>query len=46
MLRSGDISPGQISDFLNFYSLPYFYKIFKEHTGLTPHEYRDRATRE
>ena len=46
MLRSGDISPGQISDFLNFYSLPYFYKIFKEHTGLTPHEYRDKATRE
>lgn len=43
MLRSGDISPGQVSDFLNFYSLPYFYKIFKEHTGLTPHEYRDKA---
>ena len=42
MLKSGDISPGQISDFLNFYSLPYFYKVFKAHTGLTPHQYRNQ----
>lgn len=42
MLQSGDLSPGQISDFLNFYSLPYFYKVFKAHTGLTPHQYRDQ----
>lgn len=44
MLQSGDISPGQISDFLNFYSLPYFYKVFKDHTGMTPHQYRDEAS--
>ncbi len=42
MLQSGDISPRLISEFLNFYSLPYFYKVFKEHTGLTPNQYRDR----
>lgn len=41
MLQSGDISPGDISDFLNFYSLPYFYKVFKDITGKTPHQYRD-----
>lgn len=42
MLESGDISTGQISDFLNFYSLPYFCKVFKEYTGMTPRAYRDR----
>ena len=42
MLKSGDLSPGQISDFLNFYSLPYFYKVFKAYTGLTPHQYRNQ----
>jgi two-component system response regulator YesN len=41
MLQSGDISPSLISDFLNFYSLPYFYKVFKEYTGMTPHQYRN-----
>ena len=42
MLQSGDVSTGQISEFLNFYSLPYFYKVFKEYTGMTPHQYRDQ----
>lgn len=42
MLQSGDISTAQICEFLNFYSLPYFYKVFKEYTGLTPHQYRDQ----
>ena len=42
MLQSGDISTGQISDLLNFYSLPYFYKVFKEYVGMTPHQYRDQ----
>lgn len=42
MLQSGDIGPSQISEFLNFYSLPYFYKVFKAHTGMTPHQYRDQ----
>ena len=40
MLRSSQISIGNISEFLNFYSAPYFYKIFKEHMGMTPAEYR------
>lgn len=43
MLCSDDISPKDISDFLNFYSLPYFYKVFKANTGLTPNQYRDQA---
>ena len=42
MLRSDDISPGAISDFLNFYSLPYFYKVFRDYMGMTPNQYRDQ----
>ena len=42
MLRSDDISPSAISDFLNFYSLPYFYKVFRDHTGMTPNQYREQ----
>ena len=41
MLLSGDMSPAAISDFLNFYSLPYFYKVFKDCTGMTPNQFRD-----
>lgn len=44
MLQSGDISPNDISEFLNFYSLPYFYKVFKDITGQTPHQYRDPSS--
>lgn len=43
MLVSGDMSPGAISDFLNFSSPSYFYKVFKDHTGMTPNEYHNRA---
>jgi len=43
MLLSEDFSPGAISDFLNFYSLPYFYKVFRDYTGMTPNQYRDTA---
>lgn len=35
-----DISIKEICDSLSFYSLPYFYKVFREHTGLTPMKYR------
>ena len=42
LLRSDDMSPGAISDFLNFYSLPYFYKVFRDHTGMTPNQYREQ----
>lgn len=41
MLLSDDISPQDISDFLGFYKLPYFYKVFKDITGMTPNQYRD-----
>lgn len=37
---SDDISIQEICEILNFYSLPYFYKVFKEHTGMTPMKYR------
>lgn len=43
MLCSDDISPKDISDFLNFYSLPYFYKVFRDYTGTTPNQYRDKS---
>ncbi len=44
MLRSGDMSSSAISEFLNFYSLPYFYKVFRECMGMTPNQYRDQGT--
>lgn len=40
LLQSGDITPGQVSEFLNFYSVSYFYRVFKAATGCTPNEYR------
>lgn len=42
MLRSGDMRPEDICDFLNFYSLPYFYKVFRDYMGCTPNEYRNQ----
>ena len=40
LLQSGDISHQQISEFLNFYSVSYFYRVFKAVTGQTPGDYR------
>lgn len=40
MLTNADIRPSDICSFLNFYSLPYFYKVFKDCTGLTPNQYK------
>ena len=40
LLQSGDITPGQVSEFLNFCSVSYFYRVFKAATGCTPNEYR------
>ena len=40
LLDSGDIRPTDISAFLNFYSVSYFYRVFKSITGCTPNEYR------
>lgn len=42
LLDSDDISPGAVSEFLNFYSLPYFYKVFRDQTGMTPNKYREQ----
>ena len=39
MLQSDDMRLQDISDFLGFYSLPYFYKVFKDCMGITPQEY-------
>lgn len=43
MLIDADIPISVICDFLNICSVPYFYKIFKDETGLTPNEYRDKT---
>lgn len=40
LLQGGDISHQQISEFLNFYSVSYFYRVFKAVTGKTPGDYR------
>ena len=40
LLQSDDISHQQISDFLNFYNVSYFHRVFKSITGQTPGEYR------
>lgn len=45
MLVSDDMRLQDISDFLGFYSLPYFYKIFKEQKGITPNQYYQIATK-
>lgn len=42
LLFNDDMSLQDISDFLGFYSLPYFFKVFKEQTGLTPKQYADQ----
>ena len=39
MLLSDDMRLQDISDFLGFYSLPYFYKVFKDCMEMTPQEY-------
>ena len=40
LILSCDLGMQEISDFLNFYNLPYFYKVFRDVTGLTPMQYR------
>lgn len=44
MLLTDDMRPQDISNFLNFYNLPYFYKVFKDCTGMTPYEYLKEKT--
>ena len=43
MLRGGDMTPAEISDFLHFSGVPYFYKVFRDLMGQTPLEYRRSA---
>lgn len=40
MLRHSDISIKEIANYLNFPSQSFFFRFFKEHTGLTPNRYR------
>ena len=43
LLQGGDISLRDISDFLHFYSVSYFYRVFKAIVGCTPNAYRKRT---
>lgn len=40
MLLDSDMTSKEISEFLNFYSLQYFYRIFNQIVGMTPKQYR------
>lgn len=40
LLQSGDIGHQQVSEFLNFNSVSYFYRVFKSITGQTPGDYK------
>lgn len=42
LLMYSDMKPASISEFLNFYSLPYFYKVFRSVVGMTPGEYLEQ----
>ncbi len=42
MLIHGDLSPSEIGTYLAFSSQSYFIKVFKECTGYTPTEYRNK----
>ena len=41
LLGENDMDLKDISEFLNFYNLPYFHRVFKEVTRLTPGQYRE-----
>jgi len=41
MLRHSDLSIKEISAQLNFQSQSFFFRFFKEHTGMTPTQYRE-----
>ena len=40
LLTDGELSHNDISEFLNFSSISYFYRVFKDVTGMTPNEYK------
>ncbi|QQZ61204.1 response regulator [Paenibacillus sonchi] len=42
LLRNTDLKIAEISDQLGFQATPHFIKIFKEHFGTTPQDYRNR----
>ncbi len=44
MLRTKNLSIQQISDMLNFPNQSFFGKFFKRHAGISPKEYRKKAT--
>lgn len=40
LLLQSDIKVSSLHELVGYKSLRYFYRVFKEHTGLTPNEYR------
>lgn len=42
MLETTDMTVGEISEFLGYESVEYFYRLFKRKKGVTPKEYRKR----
>lgn len=42
LLKSSEMNVSQISDYLNFPTPSFFSKYFKQHTALTPKQYRNR----
>lgn len=44
MLITSDLSINKISEFVGFSSPSYFNKVFREYTGITPKEYRQKGS--
>ena len=40
LIANGEFSASDICEFLNFDSLSYFYRVFKDITGMTPNEFK------
>lgn len=45
LLLDGELSATDISEFLNFDSISYFYRVFKSITGTTPKNFKEKADR-
>jgi len=42
MLLNSDMKPKEISDFLDFYSPQYFYRVFRQYMGVSPLQFREQ----
>ena len=43
LIRDSDLNFAQISEYLSFDNPQYFSRVFKNRTGMTPTEFRNRA---